>query len=54
MLEVVKVDPVSDQAAGMLKRFEAVPMHALLLERADHTVVPGVVRMSSTMCCAVD
>ena len=33
---VVKVDPISNQAAGMLQRFEPVPMHALLLERTNH------------------
>ena len=33
---VVEVDPVPDQATGMLQRFEAVPVHALFLERADH------------------
>jgi len=33
---VVKAYPVADDAAGMLDRLEAVPMHALFLERADH------------------
>lgn len=39
---VVKVDPVADQAAGVLRRFEAVAMHALLLERADHALDQAV------------
>ena len=33
---VVEVDPISNQPAGMLQRFEPVPMHALLLERTNH------------------
>lgn len=33
---VVKVDPVTDQAARVLQGFEGVAMHALLPERADH------------------
>lgn len=33
---VVKVNPVTDQAARVLQGFEAVAMLALLLERADH------------------
>ncbi len=45
---VVEVDPVPDQATGMLQRFEPVPMHALLLERTNHpldqTVLRGAVR----------
>lgn len=32
---VVEVDPVPDQAAGVLQGLEAVAMHALLLELAD-------------------
>ena len=30
------MDPVPDQAIGMLQQVEAMPMHALLLEHADH------------------
>lgn len=33
---VVKAYPVADLAAGVLDRLEAVPMHALFLERVDH------------------
>ena len=33
---VVEVNPVPDEATGMLQRFKAVPMHALLLERANY------------------
>lgn len=39
------VDPSrrsADQTAGMLQRFEAVPMHALLLARADHPLDQAV------------
>ena len=39
---VVEVDPVPDEATGMLQRVEAVPMHALLLERADHALGQAV------------
>ncbi len=39
---VVEVDPVADQAAGVLHRFEAVPMHALLLQSADHPLDQAV------------
>jgi len=35
---VVELNPISDRAAGMLQRFEAMTMHALLLERADHAL----------------
>ena len=30
------LNPVGDRTTGMLQRFEAMTMHALLLERADH------------------
>lgn len=33
---VVELNPVGDCTAGMLQRFEAMSVHALLLERADH------------------
>ena len=39
---VVEVDPVADEAAGVLQRLEPVPMHALLLERADHPLDQAV------------
>jgi len=35
---VVKRDPVTDHSAGMLQGFEAMPEHALLLQRSDHTL----------------
>lgn len=45
---VVEVDPVSDQATGMLQRFEPVPMYALLLERTNlplnQAILLGAVR----------
>lgn len=40
---VVEVNPVPDQATGMLQRFKAVPMHALLLERVEHPLDQAVV-----------
>ena len=33
---VVEVDPISNQAADMLQRFEPVSMHALPLARTNH------------------
>jgi hypothetical protein len=35
---VVELDPVTDHASGMLLTFEAVPMHALLLQGADDSL----------------
>ena len=35
-LVVVKLDPVANDTTGVLQGFEAVPVDALLLERADH------------------
>lgn len=36
LLVVVGLDPVTDQAAGVLQGFEAVRVDALLPQRADH------------------
>jgi hypothetical protein len=33
---VVKANPVTNDAAGMLQRLEPIPMYALLFQRADH------------------
>ena len=33
---VVEADPIGDHVAGVLQAFEAVAMHALVYERADH------------------
>jgi len=35
---VVELNPVSDCPASVLQDFEAMPVHALLLERADHAL----------------
>ncbi|WP_343039895.1 hypothetical protein [Pandoraea eparura] len=35
---VVELDPVADHTVGVLQRFEAVTMYALLLERANHAL----------------
>lgn len=35
---VVKLDPVSDGAGGVLDAFEAVAMNALLCQRSDHAL----------------
>lgn len=54
---VVEVDPVTDQAAGVLQGFEAVAMHVLLLERADppidQAVLLGTVRRDELLAQAV-
>lgn len=35
---VVELDPVGNRPAGMLQAFEAVPVHALLLQGPDHAL----------------
>jgi len=35
---VTKCNSVADHAAGMLQGFEAMPVHALLLQRSDHAL----------------
>ena len=39
---VVEVNPVPDEATGVLQGLEAMPMHVLLLERADHALDQAV------------
>lgn len=46
---VVEVDPVADQAAGVLQGFEAVTVHALLLERADTLVLPWMISSTNAV-----
>ena len=47
-LVVVKANPVTNDPAGVLQALEAVPMHALLLERTNHpldqAILLGAVR----------
>ena len=54
---VVEVDPVSNQATGMLQRFEPVPMHTLLLECTNHpldqSIMPGAVRRDEFLTQAI-
>ncbi len=33
---VIKMDPITDQPAGMLQRFKPLQMYALLFQRSDH------------------
>ena len=35
---VVELNPISNRATGVLQRLEAMAVHALLLERADHAL----------------
>lgn len=35
---VIEADPVADDTAGMLQALEAVAVHTLLFEAADHTL----------------
>ena len=37
-LVVVKADPVANHTAGVLQRLEPVAVHALVFERANHTL----------------
>lgn len=35
---IVELDPVGQHAAGMLEGFEAMPVNALLFDRANHAL----------------
>lgn len=45
----IEVDPIPDQAMGLLQRFEAVPIHALLHSHGDHPLDQAARRRSHRM-----
>lgn len=45
-LVVIELDPVANGTTGLLQGFEAVPVDALLLQRADHPLNQAVLLRS--------
>lgn len=50
---IVRANPVANDAPCMLQRFESIPMHALLFQRADdpldHPILLWIVRFDELL-----